>query len=234
MKPFEFSYLLLEPFLPVIYRQSRRMLLEICKTYPYRLNILDVGGRKSHYTIGLPANITISDIPKQSELQIMLNLGSTDEIIETVVGRRSNVKDYVLDDMTKSSFTNESFECVSAVEVIEHIEDDARFVQQVQRVLKRGGTFFLTTPNGDYVENHNPDHKRHYSKEQLTGLLKQYFTSINVTYAVWDSSSYRSGLKSWSIRHPLLTSKSMIGNILNGFESDPQRIADSPYRTSHL
>jgi len=39
------------------------------------------------------------------------------------------------------------FDLAIAVEVIEHVEDQARFVAEIKRVLRPGGRLFLTTPN---------------------------------------------------------------------------------------
>jgi SAM-dependent methyltransferase len=44
------------------------------------------------------------------------------------------------------SFADESFDCVIALEVIEHIPDDP-FLREGLRVLRPGGKFIFTTPN---------------------------------------------------------------------------------------
>jgi len=69
MRPFEKLYLGVEPFLPPLHRQVRRTLLDLARAHQGRLDILDVGGRKSHYTIGVPARISISDIERKTEIQ---------------------------------------------------------------------------------------------------------------------------------------------------------------------
>jgi asparagine synthase (glutamine-hydrolysing) len=96
-------------------------------------------------------------------------------------------------------------DCAVAVEVLEHVDEDARFVSEVHRVLKPGGAFLMTTPNGDAVANTNPDHRRHYSREQLHGLLAARFDRVEVDYAIRGGMSRRLGLTSWSARHPLRT-----------------------------
>jgi SAM-dependent methyltransferase len=171
MKRFELTYLALEPFLPPLIKTVRKRLVIIAKSSPYRLEILDVGGRKSHQTINVPANITITDLPRESSIQKELNLGINDSIIEQTYSRRTNVKSVLFDDMTRSSLPDQSFDCVVATEVLEHVEEDRQFVNEVWRVLKPKGIFLMTTPNGDSVKNNNPDHKRHYTREHLNSLL---------------------------------------------------------------
>jgi len=43
-------------------------------------------------------------------------------------------------------FSNQSFDCIIASEIIEHVYDPAGFVRELFRVLKRGGSLIITTP----------------------------------------------------------------------------------------
>jgi len=51
------------------------------------------------------------------------------------------------EDALELSFDDSAFDCVIAMEVIEHIDDDDRFVSEALRVLRPGGTLIFTTPN---------------------------------------------------------------------------------------
>jgi SAM-dependent methyltransferase len=42
---------------------------------------------------------------------------------------------------------DDTFDCVVSIEVLEHLENHARFIREVVRVTKPGGTIILTTPN---------------------------------------------------------------------------------------
>ncbi len=154
MKPFEIGYRLAFPFLPNIYTQVRKHLGDLLKCVEKPVIILDVGGRKSHYTIGLPVKVVISDLPRDDELRNRLHLGINSEIIEQTLHRRSNILDIVYDDMTRSNFPDGSFDGVVTVEVLEHVMQDEKFLSEVYRVLKPGGFFLMTTPNGDYIQEY--------------------------------------------------------------------------------
>jgi len=235
LKPFEYFYLLCNPLLPPLYRQVRRELFRSLDTLEGRPAVLDVGGRKSHYTIGLPASVTISDLPRGSEVQNQLNLGTNDRINEQTRSRRSNVREAIYDDMTRTSLPAGSFDVIVAVEVLEHVEEDEVFVRNVARTLKPGGWFVMTTPNGDAVPiPHNPDHKRHYRRDQLTLLLSTHFKKVEVRYAV-KAGRFRSwGLKSWSPRRPVQTVRSMLGNVLNSVQSSGPSVRRDILGTRHL
>jgi len=236
MKGFERAYLVLEPFLPALYRHVRRELLAAARRSPTQvLDLLDVGGRKSHYTVGVPASVTISDLPRESAVQRELNLGLTDSMIAQLQMRRSNVRHVVLDDMTRSTLPTSSFDIVVAVEVLEHVEQDETFVREVARVLKPHGAFIMTTPNGDAVPvPGNSDHKRHYHAAALRALLASHFQVVDVRYAIVNSVFRTAGLEPWSVRKPVRTAFSMLGNLVSGFESSRRLERARPLATRHL
>jgi SAM-dependent methyltransferase len=167
-----------------LYVRVTRTLRTLERTGPLR--VLDVGGRRSPYTIGLKSRIVISDIPRRSALQDALDLGATDDLRQRLLARRSNVADYVIDDMTDTRLPAHSFDAVVAVEVLEHVERDDAFVANVARVLKPGGVFLMPTPYAD--------HKRHYCAHQLRALLERHFGIVYLDYAVNDGRLMRWGV----------------------------------------
>ena len=224
----------LEPFLPPLYKQVRVRLLREIRKFSAAPSILDVGGRKSPYTIGVPGRITIIDLPRNTEVQLALNLGINESIVNGIKSRRSNIDRLIIGDMTNSGLPSESFDLAVSVEVLEHVEDDEKFVSEVCRVLKPGGRFIMTTPNGDFVENKNPDHKRHYKRQQLNSLLEKYFTNVEVVYAIAGGRYRKIGLKAWSLHRPLQTVSSAFGNIVNSYQSSRKDIKDRAIGTHHL
>lgn len=75
-------------------------------------------------------------------------------------------------------FADESFDFVISFQVIEHIKRDKEFVAEVSRVLRKGGTFIVSTPNAPMSLTRNPWHIREYTAQELYSLLKECFSEV--------------------------------------------------------
>lgn len=71
-----------------------------------------------------------------------------------------------------------SFDFVISFQVIEHIKNDKKFVEEIFRVLKNNGKFIVTTPNKKMSLTRNPWHVREYSLVELNNLLLLCFQSV--------------------------------------------------------
>jgi SAM-dependent methyltransferase len=234
MTLYELARNAVDHLMPPLHRRVKKMLIRETSGNSRSKKVLDVGGRKSTYTISVPAKITVLDLPRTTELQSALNLGATDQIVQGLKRRRSNIDEYRLGDMNNSGLPTESFDISVSVEVLEHVEQDELFVSEVSRVLKPGGLFIMTTPNGDYLENKNPDHKRHYRRRELEDLLRRHFSDVRVEYAIAGGYFRKIGLRSWSARHPLRTASTIFGNIVNSIQSSKPSLKDQAIGTHHL
>jgi SAM-dependent methyltransferase len=234
MTKFEVLYLSLEPFFPPLQQEVRARLRSFARASQTPPDILDVGGRLSNYTIGLAANITVTDIERRSAIQEKLHLGTNDGMMARLAKRRSNLTAIRYDDMTRSDLPSRSYDCVVAVEVLEHVEEDEIFVAQVRRVLRPGKAFLMTTPNGEFVKNVNPDHKRHYTREQLKNLLEKHFDTVEVVYAVKTGYLYGLSLRSWDWKHPIRTAITMAAGALSAMQSRSPRVKFESTSTHQL
>ena len=239
MTNYEFMRWATFPIMPthlLTVRNDIKKLLKSIKKSKKDPSILDVGGRKSPYTINLPMKVTLLDVPQESGTKEQLNLGFTDIILSTIQKKRSNINDVIIQDMTKSTLSDGSYDAVVCVEVIEHVEEDDLFVKNISKVVSKGGWAYFTTPNGDYIKNEgpgkNPDHIRHYTKQELLMLMEKYFDRVEVRYAV-STGKYRVwGLKSFKKNNPLTIFKAITGNFINRMQS--KGVENSPIKTAHL
>lgn len=73
-----------------------------------------------------------------------------------------------------------SFDYAVTFQVIEHIQDDKFFISEIYRVLKPGGTLFLTTPNRLMSITRNPWHIREYTADELAAVVGKSFGKVKV------------------------------------------------------
>lgn len=85
-------------------------------------------------------------------------------------------------DVSTLGFREATFDLVISQDTLEHVVDDARFVQEVYRVLKERGVFLVFTPHAPVHTTRpaNPYHLREYSQDSLVELLARFFPSIRV------------------------------------------------------
>lgn len=76
---------------------------------------------------------------------------------------------------------NQRVDLVCCFQVLEHLEEPEKFLQDAYRVLIPGGIFVLTTPNHHaIVSGLNPHHTREYDAESLRVLLANTFQHSTV------------------------------------------------------
>jgi SAM-dependent methyltransferase len=84
-------------------------------------------------------------------------------------------------------FADESFEVVTALDVIEHLDDDIAGLSEMYRVLKRGGNTLIFVPAFMWlwgVQDDVSNHRIRYTKKQIVERLeKAGFTIERATYA---------------------------------------------------
>ena len=67
-------------------------------------------------------------------------------------------------------FDDGTFDLVTALDVIEHVDDDVKLISEARRVLKPKGLLLITTPAFQWLWSHNDvlnAHKRRYTAGEL-------------------------------------------------------------------
>ncbi|MBI3740653.1 MAG: class I SAM-dependent methyltransferase, partial [Chloroflexi bacterium] len=73
-------------------------------------------------------------------------------------------------------FPDASFDLVTALDVIEHVDDDAAILREAHRVLRANGTLAITTPAFQALWSHNDvlnGHKRRYAARDLRARVER-------------------------------------------------------------
>lgn len=88
--------------------------------------------------------------------------------------------------ITAPPFANGSFDCVLALDVIEHVDDDMGILTSLYQVIKPGGHLIITVPAFDALWSEHDEinhHRRRYRAPQLRLLIQEAgFDIERVTY----------------------------------------------------
>jgi SAM-dependent methyltransferase len=88
--------------------------------------------------------------------------------------------------LDKLKFPKESFDLITLLEVLEHVDDDINGLKEINRILKPKGLFYLSVPVFPFLwssHDYASHHKRRYTKKELLDKLsKSGFKVMNTTY----------------------------------------------------
>lgn len=138
------------------------------------MRVLDLGcgtgyGDKVLASKGL--NVTGIDI--DAEAISFARKNYKDENIEFKVGNILNLKD-----------ADKYFDAVISFEVIEHLKDPDKFLQNINQVLKPGGFFIMSTPNSEFTSPEggvaSPYHTKEFNQKELNKLLVNKFKKVEI------------------------------------------------------
>jgi 2-polyprenyl-3-methyl-5-hydroxy-6-metoxy-1,4-benzoquinol methylase len=79
-----------------------------------------------------------------------------------------------------SGLASNTYDRVISFQVIEHIEDDHAYLQEIHRVLKPGGMALITTPNRKMSLSRNPWHIREYLPLELKAIGEKIFNKTEM------------------------------------------------------
>ncbi len=86
-------------------------------------------------------------------------------------------------------FADETFDVVTALDVVEHLDDDVAGLKEMHRVLKAGGKTLIFVPAFMWlwgVQDDVSNHRIRYTKKQITERLQSAgFEIERATYANW-------------------------------------------------
>lgn len=80
---------------------------------------------------------------------------------------------------------NNKFDIVVSFQVIEHLSDVELYLREIKKVLKKGGTFIVSTPNRllrlkNGEKPWNKFHVHEFEKEELKQILDKYFPKVEM------------------------------------------------------
>jgi ubiquinone/menaquinone biosynthesis C-methylase UbiE len=82
-------------------------------------------------------------------------------------------------------FADDSFDVVLSFKVIEHIADPTVYLQEIRRVLKKGGVFIVATPDRStrllpMQRPWNKFHVHEYAAQEFSALIGKFFANVQL------------------------------------------------------
>jgi 2-polyprenyl-3-methyl-5-hydroxy-6-metoxy-1,4-benzoquinol methylase len=81
-------------------------------------------------------------------------------------------------DIADLPFDDDSFDAVVCFETLEHVEDQAGVLEELERVLRADGLLLLSSPNRGQYPPGNPYHTKELAEQEFLGLLSQRFAHV--------------------------------------------------------
>lgn len=100
--------------------------------------------------IGCGAGLLTNAVQKAGYLATGIDLSENSLKIAAQFDATKKVR-YLKADAYQLPFADESFDAVSAMDVLEHVEKPHLLIAEASRVLKKGGTFFFHTFNRNFI-----------------------------------------------------------------------------------
>ena len=109
------------------------------------------------------------------------------------LGSQNPTKRKIVADATRIPLKDKEISQVIILDVLEHIKDHEKALDEIYRILKTGGILVICVPNDTYLSYINPiryaQHERHYTIKQIKNLLEKHGFKIERVFAggrIWD------------------------------------------------
>ncbi len=110
--------------------------------------------------------------------------------------------EYLEGDFLKHDFNGENFDLVISIEVLEHVEDPEKFMQNLDKVISKGGRALLSVPSKNikifpylfqsYIDKRWGHHyRRGYNLKELHSLFGKYLPQRKYKIISWNCPLWR-------------------------------------------
>lgn len=156
--------------------------------------------------------------------QVQQYVGIDKYMVDTSSWNKGNADFFRMKVPRLKNIPSNLFDYVISFQVIEHIKDDARFISEAHRVLKKGGKLILTTPNKLSSFTRNPFHVREYEAAELLARVQTCFGSARLM-----GLNPSEELKNYLRQHKMQVDKILKWDILKLEKRLPRNLLKIPY-----
>ena len=133
------------------------------------IDILDVGCLNGNFYDFINTN--------KHKIKTFSGIDISEKLIE-VAKKRFPEQKWKVADCHSLPFDDNSFDVVTALEIIEHIEEPEKMLQEMMRVTRPNGSVIITTPNNNFVKD--AAHIWSYSTSDIFDMLSKISKNVQV------------------------------------------------------
>lgn len=151
------------------FRHRNNFLLEIIKKFPPKGPIYDVGGGNGLVSVYLEKNGFPTFLIEPN-------------IAGAINAKKRGLKNIFCTTLGDSNLLKGSLDAIGIFDVLEHIEDDVKFLLELKEYLKIGGRLYITVPAYNFLWSADDKYARHfrrYSPKSLSAILKNNGFSLD-------------------------------------------------------
>ena len=155
------------------FKYRNQCITSVIKRYPPSGFVLDIGGGNGYVTRGI------------------LDAGFDAVLLEPGIEGAKNGKKHrkiptvICSTFNEASIKEASLSAIGCFDVIEHIENDKKFIDEVHKKLKSGGLIYATVPAYQWLWSQSDltaGHYRRYNRSMIAELMSDKFEILYFTY----------------------------------------------------
>lgn len=149
------------------------IIIEAVKKFSPNCTFLDIGGGNGFVSKGL----------QEADIEVVLAEPGLDGCINA---KKRDIKNVICSTFEEAGFYKSSISAAGLFDVVEHIEDDTKFLKEIHSSMKKGGFIYITVPAFEFLwsdEDDDAGHYRRYSLTQMNSLLTK--CGFNVEYSTY-------------------------------------------------
>jgi SAM-dependent methyltransferase len=122
--------------------------------------------------VGCSSGFLLEDLRSAFPAATIIGADYIPQLLERLASRVSGIP-ILQFDLRNCPLPDGSIDAITCLNVLEHIDDDARALRQIYRVLKPGGIAHLEVPAGPHLYDIYDEHLMHHRRYRLAAFRRQ-------------------------------------------------------------
>ncbi len=177
------------------FKHRNDCILESVRQFPPNGMIYDVGGGNGYVSLGLESHgfpVTLIE----------------PNVIGAINAKKRGLKRIICSTLEHSGLEKKSLGAIGLFDVLEHIEDDEKFLKNLQEYLKDDGRLYISVPAFNFLWSNEDNHAGHFRRYTLRSLIKvlkesgysidyatYFFSILPIPIFIFRNLPYRLGIK---------------------------------------